>query len=461
MSEAPERSDDDQGAQVDIDLRPALDAAHTRDSRPKALRIRHIRRLADLLQLEEAWTQLLLTSAKSLGSRVMDPGSQADPAPRPTVFASFQWNVAWWRHFGYERAARRARAASLHVLTVWSEGERLVGVAPLMVRRLGPLRKLEFLSTGLGDYGDVLVHPDFARDATAAILAYLAGMARHWDLGDLSEVPPNSPLLDYLRHQADFGIARSQIQNPKSKVQNPKRLLATMVAQTPCPVIDLPGTWEAYVGGLARKRRYYVSSFPRKFIREQSGSLEIVSGGPALRDAVAAFHALHMERWEGRKAELSPEHLDPNFEPFLQEACARCAEMGWLRVANLWAGDELAASSLNFLVGGCWNGYMKGFAPRWSNSRPGTVLDSLRIQRAIEEGAQRFDFGRGDEPYKSGYGVRIEENTRIFLAGRTPRSLAGYALMMLRLRYRGARGENSTAGRSAVKDDGLPDDDAP
>src|SRR5438067_2069599 len=100
------------------------------------MRVRRIHRQEDLLQLEEAWTQLLLDSGYA------------------TLFSSYQWNVAWWRHFGYDRATRRTGAAALHVLTVWSDGGRLVGLAPFMVRRLGPLRKLEFLCTGLADYGD-------------------------------------------------------------------------------------------------------------------------------------------------------------------------------------------------------------------------------------------------------------------------------------------------------------------
>src|SRR3954454_2471642 len=115
------------GAQVGEPLSEGIGARVT-------YRVRRITNEADLLELEDAWTDLLLSAEES------------------TVFASFQWNVAWWRHFG--------AGAALHVVTVCA-GDRLVGLAPLMVRRFGPVRKLEFVATGLSDYGDFLVHPDF------------------------------------------------------------------------------------------------------------------------------------------------------------------------------------------------------------------------------------------------------------------------------------------------------------
>ena len=87
--------------------------------------VRVVRDVGGLTALEAAWTELLR------GSRTA------------TVFASYQWAVAWWHHFG---AGNR-----LHVLTVTDATHRLVGIAPLMVRPFGPFRKLEFIGTGLSD----------------------------------------------------------------------------------------------------------------------------------------------------------------------------------------------------------------------------------------------------------------------------------------------------------------------
>ena len=136
-------------------------------------RVRLIRRYEHLQQLEEAWTELVLNAEAS------------------TVFASYQWNVAWLHHFGV--------GSTPYVLTVWKDGQKLVAVAPFMIRRLGPLRILQLLGTGLSDYGDVLVRPGFAREAFGALFAYLRANHRSWDLADWREVPAYSPLLSYLR----------------------------------------------------------------------------------------------------------------------------------------------------------------------------------------------------------------------------------------------------------------------
>ena len=66
--------------------------------------------------------------------------------------------------------------------------------------------------------------------------------------------------------------------------------------------------------------------------------------------------------------------------------------------------------------------------------------------RAIEENATTFDFGRGDEDYKSGYGLQIEKNTRVLLGSNAPRSLVAYGLMLARIAYKSRRKRRGTPG---------------
>ncbi len=378
----------------------ALSLQHPATPNTPKYHARLIHDVAGLHELEDAWTDLLLAS------------------PASTVFSSFQWCDAWWRHFG---GGKR-----LNVVTVRDNSGGLVGVAPLMVRRFGPFRKLEFIGTGLSDYGDFVVDPRCAQAATGVILTFLQGHHHGWDLGDLSEVPAQAPLLSFLRARRISGLN------------------VTCLPQTNCPFIELPTSWEAYVSALPRKRRYYVSSFPRKFMREQDGSLDVVAEEVKVEDAIATFYKLHMARWATKDESLSHEHMEPGFLPFLEEVCMRFAtperkpapdgnpSHDWLRLVTLHAGGQAVASSVNFLMNGRWNSYMKGFDPERAASRPGTVLDALRIEQAIKEGARVLDFGRGDEAYKSGFGATNSQNTRVLMATGAPRSRAAFALMSLR-----------------------------
>ena len=357
--------------------------------------VRVVRDESGLEALEEAWTALMLRTGTA------------------TVFASPQWAGAWWRHFG---AGNR-----LYVLAVTDPAGHLVGVAPLMIRPFGLFRKLEFIGTGLSDLGDVVVHPDRAAAVLEVLFRHLQARHGEWDLGDWSEVPPFSPLLPYLATHRPGGLA------------------LRLEPQTECPVIALPPAWEAYVAGLARKRRYYVNSFPRKFMREHAGHVTTVTDPAAVPAAVAAFYRLHMARWQVKDEAVSAEHNDPQFLPFLEDVCTRLAGRGWLRLTLLQAGEHPVAAAINFLLNGRWNSYMKGFDPAWSQARPGTVLDAERIKQAIGEHAAVLDFGRGDEAYKSSFGVTSYRTTRLLLGSGAPRSRAAYGLMGLRLDLRQRR----------------------
>src|SRR5437588_3590263 len=55
--------------------------------------VRLVRDETDLRRLEGPWTELVLKSSAA------------------TIFSTFQWNAAWWRHFG--------EGKRLSVLTVW------------------------------------------------------------------------------------------------------------------------------------------------------------------------------------------------------------------------------------------------------------------------------------------------------------------------------------------------------
>jgi CelD/BcsL family acetyltransferase involved in cellulose biosynthesis len=348
-----------------------------------------------LRALEEAWTRLLLC------------------APEATIFASHQWTAAWWRWYG--------SGSDLLVLAVDHATDGLVGVAPLLVRRRGPLRRLELIGAGLGDVGDVVLHPGHTSAAMAVLCAALRARRASWDLGDWWELPPGSAPLSQVRDGSLHGLR------------------AAAFPQTPGFLIDLPTTWEGYVRSLASKRRYYVASYPQRFLRERDGTTAVIGDAAQVPTAVATFHALHLARWSTRLDELDADHRSGAFAPFLTDLCARCAERGWLQIVQLSAGGQAVASSINFLLRDRWHCYMKGFDPGWGRARPGTVLDALRIQSAIAAGAGRLDFGRGAEEYKSGFGVAPYRTTRLLLGSGTPRSRVAFGLLRHRLARRSAR----------------------
>src|SRR6476661_1380476 len=110
-------------------------------------RVRTIRDEAGLERLQGAWDGLL---ERSRGG---------------SIFSSFAWNSAWWQFFG--------KGARLYVVVVSGPEGQVCGIAPLMLRWVGLLRRLEFIGTGLSDAGDFVLDPDHAEGVSGAIFAYL------------------------------------------------------------------------------------------------------------------------------------------------------------------------------------------------------------------------------------------------------------------------------------------------
>src|SRR5207237_1480504 len=83
--------------------------------------------------------------------------------PHATPYQTWEWNVAWWRHFGARKTPR--------VLLFYAEGVPMpVGLAPLYTSwHLGlPLRRLAWLGTGPSDYLGLLARPEYSHQTAAA-----------------------------------------------------------------------------------------------------------------------------------------------------------------------------------------------------------------------------------------------------------------------------------------------------
>jgi CelD/BcsL family acetyltransferase involved in cellulose biosynthesis len=75
-------------------------------------------------------------------------------------------------------------------------------------------------------------------------------------------------------------------------------------------------------------------------------------------------------------------------------------ERGWLWLSILRLEGEPIGAIYAMALGETCYFYQAGFDPSKGSISPGTLLVAATIRRAIEEGKTKFDFLRGDEPYK-------------------------------------------------------------
>ena len=163
---------------------------------------------------------------------------------------------------------------------------------------------------------------------------------------------------------------------------------------TVCRFIELPASWDAYLAGVSASRRQTIRRKNRALSRDHQLTLTF-HGEDSLDAGWREFLALHERRWG-----LTGGYADRQQLALTRRFAASCARDGTLWLATLDLDGEPAAAWYGFSQGDTLYYYQGGFDPKWRKEGVGQVLHGLVIQRAIESGIGRYDFLRGDEPYK-------------------------------------------------------------
>ncbi len=297
--------------------------------------------------------------------------------PEATPYQTWEWNEAWWRHFGSHKHLRLLLFRS-------APDDKLVGIAPFYTsRHLGtPVRRLAWIGTGQSDYLGPLAVPDQAEEVAAKLLSYLQAGLGGWDIDDLQHLRPGSSLL----------LAEERLR--ASDVSGHRSLLPIET----CPFAPLPGSWEEFGLRLGKKMRSNLAYYERLLHRTFSDTQYSLADRESLSDGMTALFQLHQSRWNAR---WLPGVLGgKRVQAFHREVAARFLENGWLRLHLLHAEGAIRAVLYCFAFGGKTLYYLGGFAPEFAKYSLGTALTARAIQAAIQEGCSEFDFLRGEEPYK-------------------------------------------------------------
>ena len=292
---------------------------------------------------------------------------QRDPAATP--FQSPAWLFAWWRFFGTPDPL---------VLTARVGGE-VVGILPLYLLRESGCRKLLPIGVGLSDYIDALVDPgvpatvDRLIDAIAAISG--------WDECWLPDLAPQGVLA---QASANSGLTDR------------------ITIASPCPVLMLPGEPAGLKRVIPRTRLQGLHRARRRATAAGGIVLETI-GEEQLDAAMDDLFRLHDRRWRarGERGVCS----DPRVQGFHRMAAVGLLTAGMLRLYRLSIDDTALAVCYGFAAKGSAYAYLSGFDPSQSRLSPGMLIIGHAIEQAAAEGAASFDFLRGAEGYKYGWGA--------------------------------------------------------
>lgn len=283
-----------------------------------------------------------------------------------TPFQSWDWIECWFRWFGKRKSPR---------IYLVHDADVLVGIFPCFKTR-GPWRALRPAGVGVSDY----LHPLSRTSYEQAVAIDLRNSLRDEpgiDLVDLHQVREDQALASIWPHETSDSDGE--------------------LVQAECLVLELPNSFPEYVKGLSKSLRYDVRALDRDAFVSGKHRITVADSETCLSHLEVLFNT-HKKRW--KKRGLPGAFVGSRMHGFHQEWVARASNNGWLRLSVLHVDEKPVGALYGMHLHQTTYFYQAGFDPAMKTISPGTLLVGHAIRSAIEEGDRKFDFMRGDEPYK-------------------------------------------------------------
>jgi CelD/BcsL family acetyltransferase involved in cellulose biosynthesis len=330
----------------------------------------------------------------------------------------FAWLRNWWKCYG---ATYGAQQNGLRIVTVW-RNEQLVGALPLYESILHlsifNLRRIGFISTGEAlheetcpDYMNLLCLPGEEANCLRSMQETLHRM--DWDFMELVNVRERSPLLDV----QSWSDGPCQVTNGEG-----------------CPLSDLSGGFDAYLGRLNSKHRKNAKRCLRR-ASEAGAVLELADAsnvGVFFDDLVQ----LHQKRWNslGMPGCFSADRFTAFHRAMVRDEVPR----GDAVLARLRVGQRIVAAVYGFITGSKFDVYQSGVevAEDGPVQSPGVAAHLLLMAKLCERGVTAYDFLRGTCQYKNGLSTGMSGLYTLRAWRPTVRALAHRSCRMLGFRPR-------------------------
>jgi CelD/BcsL family acetyltransferase involved in cellulose biosynthesis len=331
--------------------------------------------------------------------------------PEATPFMSPEWARAWWPTWG---------GSGRPWIVAVRENGQLVGLAPFILRRRGPLRVLG--RPGSHPSQDVLARPRLRPDVAGAVTAEIASRRKEWDLLAISSFPEDSAIERSMRQR---GLHVRQ------------RRTATY------PRIELPGSFDEYLESLPRKRR---KDLRRHLRRLDDGELEIrqVTEPAAIGAAIERWQALKLSWWEAKEdAEVHAGQRGPRYVGFLRDLMLLMIPAGLGEVWELRHSGQVVGVEVSVLDRRTFYSWQGGYDLGVAHLGPGKVAIGEGIRVSIGAGRRYYDLMRGGESYKYWYGSRDRESHSLLVGNGRLKSRAALLAIGPLERLRGSSGAAS------------------
>ena len=294
--------------------------------------------------------------------------------PHASFFQSLPWLQAYWRHFG--------EGQQLRVLEI-AEGDRTIGIVPLVIRRektrVGPIRYLTYPLDYWGSFYRPLGQDPVS--ILAAGLSYLAQLNRDWDVLELRGV----------------GVDANDCRTTQF-VLSENGLSPVMGLLDRCAIVELSGTWDAYLAGRGSKWRNNLRRWRRRL--EEAGEVRYEryrSDGGASDprwDLFEACLSVARRSWQG-SSESGTTISHDTIGAFIRDAHQAAADFGCIDMNLVYLDESPVGFAYNYHYHGNLFGLRIGYDASLKALGIGNVLYANIIKDSFARGDGRYDLGPG------------------------------------------------------------------
>jgi CelD/BcsL family acetyltransferase involved in cellulose biosynthesis len=300
-------------------------------------------------------------SFDSLTSYWLKPRS---PLKWDCIFVLPPWLEVWWREFGSQ--------GDLYLCSVKQSGT-IIGVAPLLLQE----EEACFIgSVDVCDCLDFVIAPGSEQRFFNILLDELTrkGISRL----SLRSLRPDSTVLTHL-----VGVSEERGYRVSCKVEDVSLEM------------DLPPTWEGYLGILNRKQRHEVRRKLRRLHETGEVSYRTIEDSKAVADAIEFFLRFFRESKKDKEIFMTTER-----ESFFRSLAKAMTQARLLKIGILELDAQSVAAIMCFDYNDTVYLYNNGYDPQYSPLSVGLISKILCIKDSIERGRKKFDFLKGAEEYK-------------------------------------------------------------
>lgn len=305
----------------------------------------------------------------------------------------FAWQSAWWKSYGQPplRSASRSNSDRLAILLV-RQANMVIGFAPFFVTHSALGRTVRLLGSGeaCSDYLDLLYDGPQANQVAQAVAEYLCQPANDTPLSNIDcvELEGHSKNAKGI-HWLSIYLQDHLWSHEQWELEG-------------CWEVQLSDDWQQCENQLSKSRRRKVRKCD-KLMQSQEISFHITRSPLECQQRWSEFVELHQQR-RNMLGQIGC-FADPRFDAFLFNAVNELlsqdrAYLGWVHKA----GKAIAVSLVLKHNFGSYM-YQSGIDTFELDSEPGHLLNTLLLQTSVAEGQTSFDFLRGDEAYKQGWGA--------------------------------------------------------